>query len=88
MLRYRQPNEGSSIDYLETMEDESRTEPSSELQRLIERVKPMLGAAALEWVTTANPHLQGKAPRELVSTPEDRAQLESYILSLEDVTFL
>lgn len=71
------------------MEDEFRTGSSSELRRLIERVEPMLGAAkALEWVAAPNSHLSGRAPRELVTSPEDRAQLESYLLSLEDAAFL
>lgn len=75
--------------YLGAMADELRTGSEEALRRLIERVEPMIGAtAAVEWVATANQHLRGRAPRDLVSTPEDRAQLESYLLSLEDATFL
>lgn len=71
------------------MKDKILADAASELRRLIERVEPMLGAAkALEWVAAPNTHLSGKAPRELITTPEGRARLESHLLSLEDATFL
>lgn len=71
------------------MGDEFNAKFVDELRRLIERVEPMLGAeTALKWGATPNSHLHRRAPRELIATPEDRRQLESYVLSLEDATLL